>query len=314
MRIAVTGASGFVGGALCRALAERGVETLAFGRRDASAVPPGHLAGAAYRAWDITAGPLPDPPRADAVVHCAGGVTDWGPAAPIFAANLAGTVHALASFPGARFVHLSTASVYDPLRPTVMAAESEAPVARYPNAYGASKAAAERAVLAAMADRDAIVLRPHAVYGPGDTTLLPRVLSAVRGPLLPAVGSGRTRVSLTSVANLVRACLLAASGPVRSGVFNVTDAAPVTLDAAFRAILAERGVRARPVYVPARAAMPLAAAAEGAFLLARSRRPPRLTRYAAGHLAVERTLDITAARAVLGYEPDATSFAGAAAW
>ncbi|MES9544226.1 NAD-dependent epimerase/dehydratase family protein [Actinomadura sp. NPDC000600] len=308
MRIAVTGASGFVGGAVCRALASEGATVFAFGRRPAVAAE--HVGGAAYRSWDLTRGPLQDAPAVDAVVHCAGSVTDWGPAASLFAANLTGTHNALASFSGTRFVHLSTASVYDPFRPSVMAREDEAPVRRYMNAYGASKAAAERLAM----ERGAVILRPHAVYGPGDTTLLPRVLSAVRGPLLPAVGTGRRRISLTSIGNLVQACVLAATGPVAPGVFNVADAEPVAIDDAFRAILRERGVRARPVYVPARAARPLAAVAEGVFLLARRPEPPRLTRYAISHLALERTLDITAARESLGYDPDPTSFAGAADW
>ncbi|ACY99184.1 MULTISPECIES: NAD-dependent epimerase/dehydratase family protein [Thermomonospora] len=312
MKIAVTGASGFVGGAVCRALAERGVQTFAYGRR--AHTPPEHIGGARYRSWDITTGPLPDAPRVDAVIHCAGSVTDWGPIGDFFRVNWIGTKNVLASFPGARFVHVSTASVYDPHRPTVRARESQAPVTRYLNGYGASKAAAERVVLAAMRERPAIILRPHAVYGPGDTTLLPRVLSAVRGPVLPAVGDGRQLISLTSIGNLVQACLLAATGPVTTGIFNVTDAEPVVLDEALRQILAERGIRARPVYLPLPAAWPLACAVEGAFLAAGSRRPPRLTRYALSHLAVERTLDITAARTVLGYDPAPTGLAGAAAW
>lgn len=312
MRIAVTGASGFVGGAVCRALAEQGVETLAYGRRPR--VDPAHVGGAVYRSWDITAGPLPDAPEADAVVHCAGSVTDWGPVGEFFRTNLGGTRNVLASFPRARFVHVSTASVYDPYRPTVAAREDEAPVGRYLNGYGASKAAAERAVLAAMRERPAIILRPHAVYGPGDTTLLPRVLGAVRGPFLLAVGDGRQLISLTSIGNLVQACVLAATGPVERGAFNVTDAAPVVLDDALRAVLAERGIPARPLYLPFAAVWPLATVVEGLFLAARRPRPPRLTRYAVSHLAVERTLDITAARDVLGYDPTPTDFTGAADW
>lgn len=312
MRVAVTGASGFVGGAVCRALASEVTRVFAYGRRPS--VPSEHVGGAPYISWDMTHGPLRDAPVVDAVIHCAGSVTDWGPVEGFFHTNLDGTKNVLASFPEARFVHVSTASVYDPYRPTVMAVEAEAPVTRYMNGYGASKAAAERAVFTAMRERPAVILRPHAVYGPGDTTLLPRVLSAVRGPILPAVGDGRQRVSLTSLDNLVRACLLAALGPVDSGVYNVTDAAPVLLDEALRWILAERRVRARPVYLPLRAVLPLATVVEGAFLVARRPEPPRLTRYALTHLAVERTLDISAARKALGYTPAPTSFTGASTW
>ncbi|MBC6470789.1 NAD-dependent epimerase/dehydratase family protein [Actinomadura alba] len=311
MTVAVTGASGFVGGAVCRELARRGCAVHAYGRR--AQIAPPHVGGAAYRSWDLTRAPLTEAPRVDAVVHCAGTVSDWGPAAEFFVTNLGGTRNALATFPGARFVHVSTASVYDPYRPTVMATEDEAPVRRYANAYGASKAAAERAVLA-VADRPVVILRPHAVYGPGDTTLLPRLLSAVRGRRLILAGDGRQRVSLTSIGNLVRACVRATDARADEGVFNVTDAEPVALDDALRAILAERRVDARPAYVPARAAWPLASAVEGVHLLARRTEPPRLTRYAVGHLAVERTLDITAARSRLGYTPVSTSFRGAATW
>lgn len=331
MRVAVTGASGFVGGAVCRALVAEGSEVLAFGRR--ASVAPEHVGGAPYHAWDITTGPVsgqgsPDGPGTldgldgvnrvdslvgvDVVVHCAGSVSDWGPVRDFFATNLRGTWNVLASWPYARFVHVSTASVYDPYVPTVMATEDQAPVARYVNAYGTSKAAAERAVLAALRDprREAVILRPHAIYGPGDTTLLPRVLSAVRGRLLLAVGDGRQRVSLTSVNNLVQACVLAVRGAVGRGVFNVTDAEPVILDDALRWILAECGIDARPYYLPPKLVLPIAGAAEGAFLLARSPKPPRLTRYALGHLAVERTLDISAARKRLGYLPTPTDFTG----
>jgi nucleoside-diphosphate-sugar epimerase len=285
LRVGVTGASGFVGGAVCRAAVNEGWEVSAFGRRPS--VEPGQVGGAPYTPWDLL-GARPELPELDVVIHCAGGVTDWGPRREIWAANVDGTRAVAAAFPGARFVHVSTASVYDPFRPTVMATEGMAPVNRYANAYGASKAAAEKSL------EKAIVLRPHAVYGRGDTTLLPRILGAVRGGRLLAVGDGRQRISLTSVDNLVRACLLAAAGPVECGVFNVTDA--------------------EPSYLPLNLVAPLAAAAEITFRLLGRPHPPRLTRYAAGHLAVERTLDITAARDRLRYRPTATSFAGAADW
>ncbi|TCO60530.1 NAD-dependent epimerase/dehydratase family protein [Actinocrispum wychmicini] len=305
MRLAVTGASGFVGGAVCRAATEAGWTVHAFGRR--AEVAGEHVGGAPYQSWDIARGPLPRPPTVDAVVHCAGSVTDWAPRREQWAANVDGTRHMLETFADVRVVHVSTASVYDPYRPTVAAVENQAPVQRYVNTYGESKAAAERLV---SHHPDAVILRPHAIYGPGDTTLLPRVLQAIRGRRLIAVGDGTQRISLTSVANLTQACLLAA-GADATGIFNVTDAEPVLLADALTTILAERAIPARVKFVPLPVAWPVAWLAEK---FARRNAPPRLTRYAVSHLAYERTLDITAARTVLGYEPLPTSFAGASRW
>jgi nucleoside-diphosphate-sugar epimerase len=295
VRLAVTGATGFVGGAVCRAATAEGWQVTAFGRR--AAADPEHLGGARYRSWDIAAGKLADPPDVDAVVHCAASATDTGVAREVWRANLLGTHHVLASFPDCRLVHLSSGSVYDPYRPTVRAKEHEAPVSRYLNGYAAAKAAAEQLVLAV--SRDAIVLRPHAVYGAGDTTLLPRLLKNVRGNRLLVPGNGTVLVSMTAVGSLARACLLAAAAETgRSSVFNIADREPVTIDWALRRLLASVGVTARPVYLPASLLSPLA----------RVFPRGRLNRYVISQFAMERTLDITAAITRLGYEPAPTAF------
>jgi 2-alkyl-3-oxoalkanoate reductase len=322
LRLAVTGASGFIGGAVTRAATGAGHEVHAFGRRPA--IDPGHVGGARYRSWDITAGPLADPPDVDAVIHCAGSVTDFGTWKEMEAANHIGTQTVRTTFQRVdRFVHVSTASVYDPRVPTVLAGERDTlHSSRHLEPYGRSKALAEEM----FAERypEVTVIRPHAVYGPGDTTLLPRLLDAVRntprGPRLFAVGDGRQKVSLTSIDNLVQACLLAARADAVSGFFNVADAEPVVLDDALRAFLTARGSAAVPLYLPFRVAYAAAALAEARAIAVRRIRvskgakPPRLTRYAVRHLSVERTLDITAARELLGYLPAPTSFEGAADW
>ncbi|MEV6824017.1 NAD(P)-dependent oxidoreductase [Amycolatopsis sp. NPDC051102] len=293
MRLAVTGATGFVGGAVCRAATAAGWEVTAFGRRPAADAR--HLGGARYRPWDIGAAKLADPPDVDAVVHCAASATDTGVADEVWRTNLLGTHHVLVSFPDRRIVHVSSASVYDPYRPTVRAKEHEAPVSRYLNAYAAAKAAAERLVLA-IAD-DPVILRPHAVYGPGDTTLLPRLLENVRAGRLLVPGNGRVLVSMTAVSSVARACLLAAAGDA-VGVFNIADSDPISIDRALRGLLASAGVRARPLYVPAALLSPFARVFPGG----------RLNRYVISQFAMERTLDITAAIDRLGYEPEPTTF------
>ena len=109
MRIAVTGASGFIGGAIAGELSRQGHFVHAFGRRHAggtvSLLPN-------YRRWDIRH-PLKQIPVVDAVVHCAALVGDWGDDAEYQRTNVAGTRRVLETFRGAeRFIHVSSASVY----------------------------------------------------------------------------------------------------------------------------------------------------------------------------------------------------------
>ncbi|GAA1667310.1 NAD-dependent epimerase/dehydratase family protein [Fodinicola feengrottensis] len=301
MRIAVTGATGFVGGAVCQAARARGWEVHGFGRRRVPGI--GH--------WDVDCGVLAAPPEVDAVVHAAAAVTDWGSPARVWNTNVDGTRNVALSFRGKRFVHISTASVYDPAVPTVAAVESRAPVTRYLNAYAASKASAE--VLLSRWPHT-IILRPHAVYGPGDPTLLPRVLGAIRGPHLFVVGDGSALHSLTFLGNLVSAILLACLPDAPAGTYNIADAEPISLNSALESLISERKLPVRVRHLPIDVSWAAAGFLESAHAFLRIGQSPRLTRYAISHLAYERTLDLTAARQRLGYRPTPTSFAGAATW
>ena len=191
-------------------LGARGHRVLAYGRRAQCEMP----AGAVYRAWDLTRGSLADLPQLpDAVVHCAGSVTHWGPQAALYAANVLGTLAVLRTFSASRrVVHISTASVYDPHVPKDLVDEQAGYASRYLNAYALTKMQAECAVRAT--GRPAIVLRPHAVYGPGDRTLLPRLLAARRWAGCRSVGDGHNRVSVTHVDNLVHAIVRSVEGEV----------------------------------------------------------------------------------------------------
>ena len=275
---------------------------LAFGRRPREAFR--HTELAEYTQWDIADGPRPELALRpiDAVVHCAGAVTDWGPAAEFEAVNIGGTEAVLASFnAAARFVHLSTSSVYDHRRPAEPIGETAAYARRPLNAYVRTKIAAEHAVL--RSGRQAVILRPHAIYGPGDTKLLPRLLAARRFGRLLAVGDGRNRVSLTHVDNLVHAieCALLPGSP--SGVFNVADAEAEPLGTLISALLLAFGLPPAIFYLPRRAAWPIASAMESAFTAIRAGRSPLLTRYVVSQLASECVLDIRRARRMLGYQP-----------
>ena len=298
MRVAITGASGFVGGCVARFLVGCGHDVVAIGRR-----PPSELRNpfATYVQWDLRSGPiaLHD---IDGVVHCAAHVGQWGPERLYRTVNVDGTRSVLETFRrAARFVHISSASVYASDQPRVKVREDARIGEPLLTAYARTKAEAER--ILNDSGRAVVILRPHAVYGPGDTTLLPRVLAARRFGRFPLPGNGRNRISVTSVFNLAVAVRLALEGDLASGVFNIADEEEPTIDDMLRSTLRRHGVGDRLLHVPRWAARLLATVNEGVRRVAHSSSEPRLTRYAVAHLSESFTLDLTRARVQLGYAP-----------
>lgn len=297
MKVAVTGSSGFVGGAIAKRLAAKGDEVTGFSRTR------GAWTGE-HRHWDISRGAL-QPEQFDVVVHCAALADDWATLDHARRINVDGSRAVIASFPGARIVHLSTSSVYDAFSPTVDVRETARPATRFLSSYSETKAEAE----SLFAGLDAVVLRPHAVYGEGDTTLVPRVLAAVRGGRLVLPRGGRVLHTLTHIDNLANAVELAAGASFR-GILNVGDDGAIRLDHMIRAALNSSGRSDVTITaIPYATAFAAAAALETLARVRGSR--PRLTRYAVSQLGLERTLDITAAREQLGYVPTPTILPGA---
>lgn len=286
MHIAVTGAAGFCGAHLARTAAALGLDVTCHGRR------PGPVGR--HLSWDATAHD-PDFTGADLVVHCAAAVADLPPGHPAEAhqrtVNVTGTERVLRASAGRPLVHVSSASVYDPRTSAAVLTEDHPTAAGHLNSYGRTKAAAERLALAA----GAVVLRPRAVYGPGDPHLLPQLLDRIRHGLLPVPG-GDVPLSLTAVANLTDACLsalgLTGGAPWPPGAYNIADVAPYRRDDALRHMLTVHRRRARIVHLPT----PLVR------LAARTGRVPGLTPYTVDLLTRGVVLDLTRAR-VQGWRP-----------
>jgi nucleoside-diphosphate-sugar epimerase len=290
-RVVVTGASGFVGGRVARALEAAGATVLCFGRRPASALASPLPQ---YASWDLAAGPRALGP-VDAVVHCAAHVAQWGAARTFAEVNERGTQHLLASLEmPTPVVYVSTASVYDGARSP----------RRLPP-YAATKQRAEQ--LVQQSGHPSVVLRPHVIYGPGDTTLWPRVRAAVRGGVLRVPGTGEGAISVTHVDNLVhaieRALAVLGDGEASLPPFDIADAHAPRVAELLRTVFARQAEPVRLRFVPEPMALGVAVVSEAVWQLFRRSGEPPLTRYVVRQLARPSVLDIRPAQRLLDYAP-----------
>lgn len=186
--VAITGATGFIGAAVARRLAGAGWRARLLARPGSQGRLP-LLAGA-----QPVIGELTDPPTlqrllhgVQAVVHCAGAVRGATPAdfEHVNVEAVTALLDALDHAAVPRLLHLSSLA------------------ARHPHLspYAASKRAGERLLVQHLPAARRLILRPPAVYGPGDRELRPLLDGMARGlALLP--GPRTARFSLLHVDDL----------------------------------------------------------------------------------------------------------------
>jgi nucleoside-diphosphate-sugar epimerase len=312
MRVLVTGATGFLGGAVARRLHAAGHEVLATGR---SPVRGAALAqtGPRFVAADLTnrEGAEALCRDQDWIVHCAALSSPWG-AYPLFHdANVVATSNLVGAASRAgvgRFVHISTPSLYMGGGSRFDVREDD-PLPAPVNAYAATKREAEKVVRAAReAGLRSVILRPRALFGPGDTTLFPRLLRALESNRLPVIGDGRNLVDLTYIDNVVDSVELACAAPEQAldQVYNITNGEPIRLWPLIGELAESLGLARPSRHVSRPVAMAVATLMEAAARVMGAKREPLLTRYSVQVLADSMTLNLDRARALLGYVPKVT--------
>jgi nucleoside-diphosphate-sugar epimerase len=237
-------------------------------------------------------------------VHLAALSTPWGRRHDFLATNVEGTRRVLAAARAAgvrRLVHVSSPSVTFDNRDRRGVTEAEPRPARFLSAYQESKALAEDLVRAATG-LETVIVRPRAIFGPGDTSLLPRLLARARTGRLRIVGSGHNLADLTYVDNVVDALLLARDVPGAAGrTYLIANGEPVVLWDFIATCLRGLGLAPPTRHVPFQLAFALAGAAEALHRALPALGEPPLTRYTVALLGRDQTIDLTAARRDLGY-------------
>lgn len=311
----ITGGTGFLGRHLARALLLRGHRVDLLGRNFSQSAD----------LLSLGAQPVPVDLRdqqatiaacagMDAVFHVGALSAPWGRRADFFAINVDGTANVIAGCERhdvGRLIYVSSPSVVFDGRDHWNLSESAPYPRRFASIYSLTKKLGEDLVNQAAAALPTVILRPKAIFGPGDTSLLPRLIDAARRGRLPQIGDGRNLVDLTYVDNVVHALLLALAAPAAVGrTYTITNGEHPPLWDVIRQVLRHQGLSTRLRRVPLSVALPAAAIMEARAAI--TGREPLLTRYSAAILARTQTYTISAAQRDLGYAPQVSVAEGIA--
>jgi nucleoside-diphosphate-sugar epimerase len=266
VKFLVTGASGFLGAAVCGELLARDHQVAALVRRPGSA-PPGTTAVAGDlgdRAALTAAVASADPA---CVIHLAAEIATQRDPARIDEVNVEGTRRLLEACAGAgrpRFLFTSTVVTGD-AGGALLDEDSELPVE---TAYGRSKQRGER--LVRESGLDTVIIRPSHVYGPGGW-YAEEIVGRVRGPgRFAVIGSGENWWDVVRVEDVAAACVDAAERAPGGSLYHVVDDQPVRYYD-FVALTAEAAGVGPPRRIPAWVAR-LAAGADPIRAVTRSAR------------------------------------------
>ncbi len=307
----VTGGGGFLGGGIVRRLHGDGWQVRTLQR--------GSYPWLSDLGVEQVRGDIADPAAVNAAVagcevvfHVAARVEMWGPYEPFYRANVRGTenvIEAMRRHGSSRLVFTSSPSVVHSRGDLEGVDESVPYPDRFDAAYPQTKAMAEMAALAANgAALQTVAIRPHLIWGPGDTNLVPQLVARARAGQLRFVGGGDNLVDTVYVDNAVAAHLLAAErlapGSACAGkAYFVSNDDPRPLKVIVNGILAAAGVAPVERSVPLGVAVAAGHVLEALHRVRPSEKGPRMTPFLARNLATAHWYDISAARRDLGYEP-----------
>ncbi|MFN8432527.1 MAG: NAD-dependent epimerase/dehydratase family protein [Anaerolineales bacterium] len=309
MKTLITGATGFLGGALVQRLHGIEWQVTALGRNPAKLSELEDNGIQVVRAdiskKDQVTASFSD---VDLVFHCAALPSPWGNFEKFYQSNVIGTrniVQACLENKVKRLVYVSTPSIYFDYNSRVGVKENDVlpePISH----YAQTKLLAEEEIDKGFQNGLAVIsIRPRALFGEGDTVIFPRLLARLKSGKLPILGDGENVVDLTYIQNVVDALLLCAEAPDTSlgKKYNISNGEPVKIWSLINQICDELGFSRPSRHISRQTAHMAGGTLEFLYSLIPYSPEPPLTRMSVSMLSNSTTLDISAAKAELGYQP-----------
>ncbi len=319
-QVAITGGGGFIGLAIVRRLRQLNITVTVLGRHR---YPAAEALGAVCLVGDIRDGDFLCQATAgcDTVFHVAAKAGIWGSWDDYFSINVSGTENVIAACAAnhiANLIYTSTPSVVFNGH-SLCGVDESTPYAAEPLChYARTKIMAEILVLKANTPTmQTVALRPHLVWGPGDTNLIPRLLERGRQGSLRIIGNGNNKVDIAYIDNVVDAHLQAANnlefvGSAAGQAYFISQGEPVRLWEWINDLFSRLSIPPVAREVSFRKAYRAGWLLEKVYGLLRLEREPKMTRFLAEQLAKSHWFSLAKARKELAYEPKVSTAEGMA--
>lgn len=245
----------------------------------------------------------------DAIFHTAAKTNPWGRYSDFYETNVVGTENLIAAALAAgvtAFIHTSSPSVIAGGHDLEGVDESYPFPEKFHSSYGETKALAEQRVFAAAkGGLPAIVLRPHAIWGPGDTTLVPRILA--RADRMRQIGDGKNLLDTIYIDNAVDAHIkamrkLSKKSSLSGNCYFVCQGEPVKLWELIDRILSWTGKSISKKPLSHKKAYTVASILEAVYKVFRIKSEPFITRYVVDELSTSHWFSLKAIERDLGFK------------
>ncbi len=309
MRYFITGGTGFLGSTLAKRLIKENNEVIIYGRnilkgkeleKDGIIFIEGDLI---QKEKIVTICK-----NVDYIFHSGAFSSPWGKYQDFHNSNVLGTqniVDAALKNNVKRLIHVSTPSIYFDFKDKFNISETDQLPQKFVNHYAHTKYDAEKIIDNAVINGlEAITIRPKAIFGIGDTAILPRIIIAnQRG--IPLINGGNALIDISYVENVVDSMLLCrdANTICIGQKYNITNGEPMKLIDIIEEVFRELNVPLNAKNVNYNVALGFAGLMEIGYKIFLPSKEPPIMRYSIGVFGNSQTLSIEKAKQELGYMP-----------